>query len=93
MANVVSSLVLEGNTLPMLWLRYNPHSYKVEGRLARTTRTARHLRLTETLKNVSFEGQPSLRVAYMYYNTTEGLPACLSDPEYNATVREWHQIL
>ena len=87
MADVYESLTVEGNTLPILFVRYNPDAFKVEGETVKVPSKMRQARLIETLKNWQFK-QP-FAVLYMYYDTTpEGVPAIFDDEAYSEAFTE-----
>ncbi len=41
MARITESLTVEGNTLPIVFVRYNPHEFKIDGHTERIPRRAR----------------------------------------------------
>lgn len=90
MANVVSSLRMEGNTMPIAWIRYNPHAFKVNNVTKRVTQKDRLQALIGAIRKMKFGAGREVRVAYMYYDTVNGDPCVLDDPEYSASVREWY---
>ena len=87
MASVVESLTLEGNALPIVFLRYNPDAFCQDGMPARMKKCAREKALVAILE----EGSPiythrPLVVHYMYYDNTCGSPDVLCEPDYNETM-------
>jgi len=81
MTDTQRSLVLEGNTLPIMFIRYNPHGYKVDGVVRKNMwKKHREERLVEFIRTLTFT-QP-FGVTYMYYDTVEGKPAIFSDPAF-----------
>jgi hypothetical protein len=89
MNNVITSWILAGNSAPVVWIRYNPHAYRVDGVLVKTPTKERHHRLLEFLNGISFENSAPIRVFYMFYDMENGKPAVLSDPEYHPGVESW----
>jgi hypothetical protein len=89
MNNVVTSWVLDGNSIPVVWIRYNPHAYRIDGILAKMPTKERHRQLLELLNKISFENSPAVRIFYMFYDTENGSPLILSDPEYHPVVKTW----
>lgn len=90
MNNVVSSFRLGGVETPLVFIRYNPHAFKVDGRTRRTTMVERHQKLVELLERLKMqEPGRDVQVCYMFYDVNEGVPDALSDPEYYDTVKEW----
>ena len=51
--------------------------------------TERHSQLMELLNEISFENSQGVRVFYMFYDTENGTPVVLSDPDYHPTVKTW----
>jgi hypothetical protein len=89
MNNVMTSWVIDGNSVPVAWIRYNPHAYRVDGVLAKMPTKERHSQLMELLNEISFENSKGVRVFYMFYDTENGTPVVLSDPDYHPTVKTW----
>jgi hypothetical protein len=90
MNNVISSFRLGGIDTPLVFIRYNPHAFKVDGRTKKTTAVERHQKLIELLERLKTQ-QPvqDVQVYYMFYNTTDKVPDALSDPEYYDSVKDW----
>lgn len=80
MADVQRTLILEGNTFPVLFLRYNPHKYTVDSNPKKLRVKDREAQLVDYLKNVQFDNDFS--VVYMFYNTVDEEPYIFTDPEY-----------
>lgn len=92
MNNIVSSLRLEGNTSPMVFIRYNPHAYKVQGKNVRTTTQARHEALVKLIHSIRPDPNNSIRIFYLFYDTdTKGKPCVLDDMEYYEDLKMWVQ--
>ena len=72
MADIYLALTLEGNTLPVTFIRYNPDSYKVNGVKRETPREVREAKLIEYIQNYKQRVQQPLSIVYFYYNTTDG---------------------
>jgi hypothetical protein len=89
MANVTSSLRVGGNTAPIVWVRYNPHGFSVDGVSRRTTTMERLGALAEFIRALSFDDAQAVRVVYMFYDVTSGRPKILDDPEYDLHVVGW----
>ena len=85
MADVQLSLAMAENTFPIMFIRYNPNAYRVNGKAVRMTREEREKRLVDYLRSVSFV-QP-FAVTYMYYDVLDGLPAVFDDPSYNESFK------
>lgn len=89
MNNVVTSWMLEGSDTPVVWIRYNPHTYKIDGKKQTMTHEERQKQLLNFLDDIEFDNQPQVRVYYMFYDTDGGVPRVLDDPEYQETVKSW----
>jgi hypothetical protein len=100
MAKIVESLTVGGNSLPILFLRYNPDAYTVDG-LGRRCKTLaeRELELVSILKSDSaamaskgkfgLDSDQTLAIRYMYYDQdNRGRPDLLCDPDFDPTMRE-----
>ena len=86
MASVMESLALEGNTLPVYWLRYNPTSYTIDGVKGGRGRADRERDLLSAIEAIDFT--KPLWVHYMFYDTVEGDLAVKSDPEFHPLFKE-----
>jgi hypothetical protein len=80
--------------LKTVWIRYNPHGFKVDGETKRTMKAERHGKLFQLLDELAAEAPgadtPPVRVVYLFYDTTEGRPECLAEEGYHAEVAEWY---
>ena len=66
MADVCQAIALEDNSRPLLWVRYNPNAYRVDGELCKTGRGDRQLALSALLRDGTSTG-----IVYMYYDVDE----------------------
>jgi hypothetical protein len=89
MNNVVTSWLLEGSDTPVVWIRYNPHGFKVNGVTKKTTQDFRQKYLLDFLNTLEFDNQPHVRVYYMFYDIADSVPCVIEDPEYQETVKSW----
>lgn len=87
MSKVLESVTLEGNTLPILFLRLNSNAYQVDGKKKLTRKYRRAEKLLEILKNFSFENSPALQVQYMYYDIEDDELSIHRDPDYNSYIK------
>jgi len=86
MSDIYSSLMLDGNTLPVIFIRYNPHGYKVNGVTKPTKQVDRHAKLIETIQYASTLKNNA--IMYLYYDMDEqNKPCILSDPLYDETIK------
>lgn len=91
MTKVHAAMAIEGNTLPLLFIRYNPHAFRVDGQL-HTVRTRDRLdRLVQFIEKWQSSADNPLEVQYMFYSCEQmqsGLSLNIwSDEAYNSEVR------
>ena len=86
MRKVIESLTVDGNTLPIQFIRYNPHSYSIDGVKQRTNQTQRHEQLIQEIHTTLFTCPFS--VLYMFYDTINNIPAIFNDTEYNESFKQ-----
>ena len=67
MVNVTGALRASGNTQPILWVRFNPDRFALDGQVARCRASDRLRRLVEMLEGVTFEAQ--VAVVYLFYSS------------------------
>jgi hypothetical protein len=89
MNNVMTSWVIDGNSAPVVWIRYNPHAYRNNGILVKMSTQERHAQLLKLLDEISFDNSPAVRIFYMFYDIEDGTPSVLSDPDYHPEVKSW----
>jgi hypothetical protein len=94
MAKVMESLNLESlkagaTSLPVLWLRYNPGAFRVDGELQRVPKKQREAELLAFIRAWEFpkEGGQSCFIKYMYYDMDGGVLAVHNDPGYHPLMR------
>lgn len=86
MSDVHRSLIMEGNTIPIAFVRYNPHAFKVDAETKRTPLKVREERLVKFLNEMTFD--KDFQVSYLYYDTTEDVPTIFHDASYDATFKQ-----
>jgi uncharacterized Zn-finger protein len=86
MMEVFRTLVLEGNTLPIVFIRYNPNSFSRNDKRVKLIKEKREERLLHVLKNWDFLQDNG--IFYMYYDTIDEEPSILEDPEYEESVKQ-----
>ena len=90
MNNIVSSLRLEGNETPIVFIRYNPHAFKVNGRTRITKITERHQTLVELLETIrNSEPVQDVAIHYLFYDEDDGVPSILRSPDYFEDIKSW----
>ena len=90
MATVVESLAVGGNTLPVMFIRYNPHAYTVDGASRARLRRERETVIVRALQDEAhamWQSRRPLSVQYMYYDSLEGQAEVTYADDYNAEVR------
>ena len=65
MSKIIESLSLDGNTLPIKFIRYNPHSYKINNKTNSTTQNERHSKLIKTICTTVFNTPNSVKYLFM----------------------------
>jgi hypothetical protein len=72
----------------LVWVRYNPHGFKVEGQKKVISTAQRQESLTEFLQN--YEPKQDIEVCYLYYDMDhKGDLKILEDPDYNVSFTEF----
>ena len=88
MSNIVESLITDGNTIQIQFVRYNPHSYKINNKTIRTSTKERHSELLKTIYTTLFNTQ--FNVKYLFYDKdNNNKPSIFNDPEYNETFKQF----
>jgi hypothetical protein len=79
--------MLEGNTLPIVFIRYNPHTFTVAGKKAPIKEQDRHNTLLNTINALNII--KPLSVVYLFYDRDEdNRPLIMEDIEYNNMIKE-----
>jgi hypothetical protein len=94
--NVVSSLMIGGNSLPIVWIRYNPHAFKLEGKCRRVKKVDREKTLISHVKKLQNNKRPlpPLQLWYMFYDSSWSekkgavIPTITGDSGYPEALRE-----
>lgn len=89
MSDVHRTLALEGNTLPLAFVRYNPDAHRSDGTLVRVWKKDREAKLVETLNSWTFD-RPFGVYYSMYYDKIDNEPAVFEDVEYDASFRDYY---
>ena len=82
MAKIYEVLTLEGNTLPVIFIRYNPHAFTNNELPKRVPKRDREARLVSVLHSISDMGHEGLSIIYMYYDVGKERLEIWNDPEY-----------
>lgn len=86
MTDVHRSLIMEGNTFPIAFVRYNPDAYSIDNLPVETRDITRQEELTHVLKTITFD-RP-LSIIYMYYDMIDDQPYVFTDPAYDDTLKQ-----
>ena len=57
-----------GNTLPVLWIRFNPDKFLINKEQPKISKKTRIKMLIEYLRDMTLDGEPPLQVKYAFYN-------------------------
>ena len=98
MGRIVEALMLDGNTMPLFMIRFNPAGkYVVDGipfRKSREEREAELIRVLNELNDIDgvTKSFPPLQILYMFYHSVMQLdgvitPCVCDDPEYDNTMK------
>ena len=91
MAKIVESLCLEGNNLPVVFVRYNPDAFSVDGARVSCLKRDRESTLIAMLTDASsdiYSSGRALSILYMYYDTTGGQVDVVASPDYDQTMAD-----
>lgn len=90
MTDVHSACLIEGNTLPIHFVRYNPHRYSIGDTIAKVSRKTRESLLVNTIKQLlKQELSPPLSIHYMFYDlSSTGELMIAQDPEFSESVQK-----
>ena len=86
MAKVFEALQMEQNSLPVVFIRFNPNAYRVDDMLQRVSKQSRYAKLIEEINAITAEHLPPFSIIYMYYTSrresTDMIPTIFDDPDY-----------
>jgi len=88
MSDVHRTVTLEGNALPIAFIRYNPDKMKIDGDPIKYLKRDREAKLVEALKNWQFD-QP-FGVYYMFYDQIDNEPEIFLDPDYRESFKQYY---
>jgi hypothetical protein len=94
MADTLAALQVEGNTLPIVFLRYNPHAFKVDGKTKRTLKKDREAKLLEVIRDAlsgKLNADRQVAVQYLFYDTAaDGELEIWKNPDYDERFKKDH---
>jgi hypothetical protein len=82
MVKLFEAWLLEGNTLPVRFIRYNPHVFRIDGKRQNVKKAVRAARLLKAIQEASEADGDGMQVRYMYYDVVSGRPAIMQDPTF-----------
>jgi hypothetical protein len=85
MAECAAAMRIVDEKRNILFARYNPDAFRVDGVLQKVPTKVRIKRLLEFLR--SYKPTKPLEIAYLFYDTIDGNPAIFQDPEYDANMK------
>ena len=86
MTDAQRSLSLEGNSFPIVFIRYNPHEFTVNNQKQKVRMKDREAKLVKLLQTIELK-QP-FSVMYMFYDTVDGNPYIFTDPTYEDSFKQ-----
>ncbi len=91
MTKIIESLCLEGNSMKIVFIRYNPNTFTVDYQSRNVIKKTRERTLVDMLqddRNAIFTTKMDVTIQYMYYDTVSEYADITYDPEYNKYMRE-----
>ena len=89
MSDIRTSYTIEGCELPILFIRYNPHEFEVDGNIVKISRKYREETLITYIRKLTNTQLPPLTIQYMYYNVDSSNELLIwSDPEYPQSIKD-----
>lgn len=82
MVKLYEAWLLDGNTLPVRFIRYNPHAFRVDGKEQKITKAVREARLLDAIQVAANDNRDGMQVHYMYYDVVLGQLAIVQDPAF-----------
>lgn len=86
MMDSISAIRIGGNELPLLFIRYNPDSYKINGIMQKTLKKDREETLIKFINNYIPEKQ--LEIKYMFYDMHDNKPSITFSSEYSKDIKK-----
>ena len=90
MSKIHETLAVEGNTIPITFIRYNPNAFKIDGITQKITKAVREVELIKTLLDRShmiYTNDKPLAILYLNYSTINKLPEITYDIDYNDVLK------
>ena len=90
MSKIYETLIVEGNMIPIKFIRYNPHEYKINNKTIRTSCIDRHNQLIHEIQETVFS--KSFSVKYLFYDMKNNEPAIFRDIDYNESFKQFVEL-
>ncbi len=78
--------------MPLVFLRYNPHAFRVDGELVRISKVNREKKMAVYLQNMSLDSRCAgeLQIQYAFYDKSSdsNIPLICSDEEFPTSLKE-----
>jgi hypothetical protein len=87
MMDSTACMRLGGETHKLLWLRFNPDAYQVDGSTVKTLKIDRYKQLEHVIR--THVPEKDMEVMYLYYSTQDGFPCVISDIEYSDSFKSF----
>jgi hypothetical protein len=87
MTDSTACMRLGGETHKLLWLRFNPDAYQVNGETVRTLKKDRYKQLEHVIR--THVPLKDMEVMYMYYSTQDGVPIVMNDIDYSDSFKKF----
>lgn len=88
MYNVFETLTLGGNTLPIVFIRYNPDKFTIDDEVVKIYKTERMEQVYNFITNYSHDNR-KYAIIYFFYDLVNDNLSVLDDPEYNDEVKQF----
>jgi uncharacterized Zn-finger protein len=81
MMDTTASIRASGEMAKLLWIRFNPDGFKIDGKTCPTPKSERYRKLADVVR--TYVPHQDLAVMYLFYDMDEMRPTLLDDPEYS----------
>jgi hypothetical protein len=96
MMDVVSSFTMDGNTLPILWVRFNCDTFRIDGTVQKKKQAERFEGLETFLHRLEEQHHPSFAIHYLFYDclTIDHQPQLelFSNEDYHEEIKQYVQV-
>lgn len=87
MNDTTTCIRLGGEMTKLLWIRFNPDAYKINGTTVHTPTAERHATMERLIRD--YEPVKDVAVKYLFYTLQAGKPAVFSDADYPDSFKSW----